>query len=359
MSMSKPDAPRAPALQPVAVVSRTPRPDALGAGERSTPAVPVGSPGSSADGTQPNASALAQVGACSLSSPLILAEKFLVLETLEGSTLRRCINLDTQQEMVCKVVPRSCGSALLGVHFLLQELDHVSHPREVVLGPGKAYLLFDKAQGGDLHSHVRARRRLREPEARRLFRQMATAVRDCHKLGVVLRDLKLRKFVFADEQRTKLRLESLEDAVVLENPHLDCLRDKRGCPAYVAPEILRAHRDYSGRAADMWSLGVILYTMLVGRYPFNDSEHASLFAKITRGVFVIPDCLSAKARCLVRSLLQRSPCDRLSAEDVLHHPWLINEERQEFQVRNNTDQQVPDYDPFDYCIDPDGMEVDC
>lgn len=103
MSMSKPDAPRAPALQPVAVVSRTPRPDALGAGERSTPAVPVGSPGSSADGTQPNASALAQVGACSLSSPLILAEKFLVLETLEGSTLRRCINLDTQQEMVCKV----------------------------------------------------------------------------------------------------------------------------------------------------------------------------------------------------------------------------------------------------------------
>lgn len=74
---------------------------------------------------------------------------------------------------------------------------------------------------------------------------------------------------------------------------------------------------------------------------------------------MIPDCLSAKARCLVRSLLQRSPCDRLSAEDVLHHPWLINEERQEFQVRNNTDQQVPDYDPFDYCIDPDGMEVDC
>lgn len=87
------------------------------------------------------------------------------------------------------------------MHFLLQELEHVSHPREVVLGPGRAYLLFDKAQGGDLHSHVRARRRLREPEARRLFRQMATAVRDCHKLGVVLRDLKLRKFVFADEQR--------------------------------------------------------------------------------------------------------------------------------------------------------------
>lgn len=65
--------------------------------------------------------------------------------------------------------------------------------------------------------------------------------------------------------RTQLKLESLEDAVVLDNPEEDLLQDKRGCPAYVSPEILRANTTYSGRAADMWSLGVILYTMLVGR----------------------------------------------------------------------------------------------
>lgn len=53
--------------------------------------------------------------------------------------------------------------------------------------------------------------------------------------------------------------------MVLDDPEEDLLQDKRGCPAYVSPEILRAHRTYSGRAADMWSLGVILYTMLVGR----------------------------------------------------------------------------------------------
>ena len=65
--------------------------------------------------------------------------------------------------------------------------------------------------------------------------------------------------------RSTLKLESLEDAVVLENEEHDLLSDKHGCPAYVSPEILRRDALYSGRAADMWGLGVMLYTMLVGR----------------------------------------------------------------------------------------------
>ena len=73
---------------------------------------------------------------------------------------------------------------------------------------------------------------------------------------------KLSLFLFS--YRTTLRLESLEDAVVLESED-DLLTDKHGCPAYVSPEILRTNSQYSGRAADMWGLGVMLYTMLVGR----------------------------------------------------------------------------------------------
>ena len=65
--------------------------------------------------------------------------------------------------------------------------------------------------------------------------------------------------------REELKLESLEDAVVLEDEADDSLTDKHGCPAYVSPEILRCNTVYSGRAADMWGLGVMLYTMLVGR----------------------------------------------------------------------------------------------
>ncbi|KAK9890531.1 hypothetical protein WA026_010607 [Henosepilachna vigintioctopunctata] len=145
--------------------------------------------------------------------------------------------------------------------------------------------------------------------------------------------------------RTELKLESLEDAVVLEEPESDWLHDKRGCPAYVSPEILKAGATYSGKAADMWSLGVILYTMLAGRYPFSDLEHSLLFAKISRGHFVIPECLSSRARCLIRSLLRRDPSERITSEDILHHPWLAKEERD--WTSRSCDQLVPESSMYD------------
>ncbi|XP_025832976.1 tribbles homolog 2-like, partial [Agrilus planipennis] len=242
-----------------------------------------------------------------------------------------------------QVVSRDCHS-LVSAHYRLDSHPRVSSLHEVLVGSRYLYLVFPEAHG-DLHSYVRSRRRLRESEARKLFRQIAEAVQACHRNGIVLRDLKLRKFVFADAQRTELKLESLEDAVVLEEPESDLLHDKRGCPAYVSPEILKAGAHYSGKAADMWSLGVILYTMLVGRYPFNDSEHASLFAKISRGHFLIPECLSPKARCLIRSLLRREPSERISSEDILFHPWMVREDR-DWQSRA-CDQLVPEISLYD------------
>lgn len=312
--------------------------------------------------------------ASGLTIPAIVGNKYLLLDQVEGSSLYRCINIHTREEHVAKVLSPEAGRTMVNAHLRLRSHPHVAPLTEVVWGEdgSRVYLLLPPAPGGDLHSHVRSRRRLRESEARRLFRQMASAVRDCHANGVVLRDLKLRKFVFADKHRTHLRLESLEDAVVIGNGNMqvsdesysympafassytcsgreeidervaeqdDSLEEKRGCPAYVSPEILRSGERYSGRAADMWSLGVVLYTMLVGRYPFNDSEHASLFAKISRGRFGLPDTLSPRARCLVRSLLRRDPTERLSAADVLLHPWLapsidgnVREEEEEDEV---------------------------
>lgn len=76
------------------------------------------------------------------------------------------------------------------------------------------------------------------------------------------------------------------------------------------------------------------------RYPFSDSEHASLFAKISKGNFMIPDCISPRARCLINSLLRRDPTERLTSEDIMYHPWLAKND-EDWNNRLSCDQVVP------------------
>ncbi|KAL7302338.1 hypothetical protein TKK_0004999 [Trichogramma kaykai] len=255
--------------------------------------------------------------------PKMLGERYLLLGMTEGSSLYRCLDIKTNRNLVAKLLTKGDKGAdsLLQAHTRLQDSGAVSPLAGLVDGDDHQRYLLLEGHYGDLHAYVRSRRRLREIEARQLFRQATEAVMRCHEEGVVLRDLKLRKFVFADEARTQLRLESLEDAVLVDVDD-DRLTDRRGCPAYVAPEVLRSGQAYSGKAADIWSLGVLLYTMLAGKYPFNDTEHASLFYKITRGQFAVPELLGSRAKCLIRSLLRKEPAERPEAEDVLRHPWL-------------------------------------
>lgn len=121
--------------------------------------------------------------------------------------------------------------------------------------------------------------------------------------------------------RTSIQICGLEDACILADPENDHMTEKHGCPAYVSPEILQSAEGYSGKAADVWSLGVVLYTMLVGRYPFQDAEPSVLFAKISLGRYVVPENISVRGRCLIRGLLRKDPRERLSTRDVLAHPW--------------------------------------
>ena len=89
---------------------------------------------------------------------------------------------------------------MLAAHFRVDGHPNINPIHEVIVGDKQTYLFFPPCFT-DLHSYVRTRRRLREPQARPLFRQIVSAVHEAHSKGIVLRDLKLRKFVFADESR--------------------------------------------------------------------------------------------------------------------------------------------------------------
>lgn len=194
---------------------------------------------------------------------------------------------------------------------------------EVVQAEQGVYQVFPKSFG-NLHVHVQQRKFLEEAEAKRFYRQIAELTAYCHSRNILLRDLKLRKFVFADEARSQLRLENLDDAVLCHPEVGDRLSDRHGCPAYVAPEVIDLELEtYSGKAADVWSLGVVLFVMLLGRYPFFDQNPAQLFAKIRQAQLCLPPkSLSPEARLLIRGLLRKNPAERPNVGQLCRLPWL-------------------------------------
>uniref|UniRef100_A0A182LX31 Protein kinase domain-containing protein n=1 Tax=Anopheles culicifacies TaxID=139723 RepID=A0A182LX31_9DIPT len=129
---------------------------------------------------------------------VILVDRYLLMEPVEGNNLYRCYDIKSHEELVCKIANNPCSN-LLTAHFRLDGHQHVNSLHKVIQGNNQTYLLYSPSEG-DLHSYVRVRKRLREPEARRLCRQMCEVVKSCHEQGIVLRDLKLRKFVFADRE---------------------------------------------------------------------------------------------------------------------------------------------------------------
>ena len=256
-----------------------------------------------------------------ISSPALIGDYLIYeqLNNLRGITIHKAYHKPTREELVCKIIPMKRYRDILATYWRIGNHTNINEILEILIGDTKVYIFFNKHYG-DLHSYVRNKRKLKESEASKLFYQIVSTVESCHQKGIVLRDLKLRKFVFKDSAKTQLKLEGLEDACILKVDN-DLLDDKQGCLAYVSPEILHTRDTYSGKAADVWSLGVILYTMVIGRYPFHNEEPRVLFTKIRHLQYSIPDTVSSQGKCLIRSLLRKQPQDRLLTNDILRHPW--------------------------------------
>lgn len=117
-----------------------------------------------------------------------------------SSSLHRAVDVDTRKEYACRIISISKYREFVSPYFEIEEHDNLNKIVEVLLGEDQAYVIFEPCFG-DLHSHVRSKRRLKEQECCTLFKQIVETVAHCHDNGVILRDLKLRKFSFKDKER--------------------------------------------------------------------------------------------------------------------------------------------------------------
>ncbi|KKK14807.1 hypothetical protein P175DRAFT_0502023 [Aspergillus ochraceoroseus IBT 24754] len=172
----------------------------------------------------------------------------------------------------------------------------------------------------ELFDYLVKRGRCNDAEARKFFQQIICAVEYCHRHKIVHRDLKPENLLIDRDKNVKIADFGLSNIMTDGN----FLKTSCGSPNYAAPEVISG-KLYAGPEVDVWSCGVILYVLLVGRLPFDDDYIPALFKKIAAGNFHMPSYISSGAARLIRAMLQVHPVHRITIEGIRDDPWFLQD----------------------------------
>jgi len=192
---------------------------------------------------------------------------------------------------------------------------------------GRYWLSTELMPGGELFDRIVKRQYYKERDAQQVVRTLAGVLAYLHKQNIVHRDLKPENILLKskdDDDDIKIA-----DFGFVARVKPNGLSTTCGTPAYVAPEIISGK--LYGTSVDMWSFGVICYILLCGYPPFHHQNQNQLFRIVKRGEFKFDspywDPVSAGAKDLIRGLLQIDVSKRLTAQQVLEHPWVASKQK--------------------------------
>ena len=172
---------------------------------------------------------------------------------------------------------------------------------------------------GDLLSYIKKRSKLNESIAKFIFKQIILSLQYIHSKNIVHRDIKLDNILIDLNNNIKI----CDFGVSKKISNNDKMFEQCGTPAYIAPEILK-DKGYEGFSVDIWSCGVVLYAMLSGTVPFKGNNLNELDDLIIKGKFNVINDISNDAKHLIKCLLEVDPKKRITINNILNHPWLIN-----------------------------------
>ncbi|XP_056343904.1 ribosomal protein S6 kinase alpha-2 [Oenanthe melanoleuca] len=250
------------------------------------------------------------------------------------SVCKRCVHKATETEFAVKIIDKSKRDPSEEIEILLR---YGQHPNIITLkdvyDDGKfVYLVMELMRGGELLDRILRHKCFSEREASAVLCTITRTVDYLHSQGVVHRDLKPSNILYMDESGNPDSIRICDFGFAKQ------LRAENGLlmtPCYtanfVAPEVLK--RQGYDAACDIWSLGILLYTMLAGFTPFAngpDDTPEEILARIGSGKYALTggnwDSVSDTAKDIVSKMLHVDPHQRLTAVQVLRHPWIVNRE---------------------------------
>ncbi|XP_062006217.1 calcium-dependent protein kinase 20-like [Rosa rugosa] len=242
-----------------------------------------------------------------------------------------CVEKRTNKEFACKSIAKrklTTQEDVEDVRREIQIMHHLAgHPNVIqIVGAHEdavaVHVIMELCAGGELFDRIIQRGHYTERKAAKLAKIIVGVVEACHSLGVMHRDLKPENFLFVDQEE-EAPLKTIDFGLSVFFRPGETFTDVVGSPYYVAPEVLR--KNY-GQACDVWSAGVIIYILLSGVPPFWDETEQGIFEQVLKGEldFISEPwpSISESAKDLVRRMLMRDPKKRITAHEVLRHPWV-------------------------------------
>ncbi|KAK7909574.1 hypothetical protein WMY93_014258 [Mugilogobius chulae] len=226
----------------------------------------------------------------------------------------------TSKEIIDKTQLNS--SSLQKLFREVRIMKMLNHPNivklfEVIETEKTLYLVMEYASGGEVFDYLVAHGRMKEKEARAKFRQIVSAVQYCHQKCIVHRDLKAENLLLDADMNIKIADFGFSNEFTLGNK-LDTFC---GSPPYAAPELFQGKK-YDGPEVDVWSLGVILYTLVSGSLPFDGQNLKELRERVLRGKYRIPFYMSTDCENLLKKFLILNPSKRGSLEQIMRDRWM-------------------------------------
>ncbi|KAA0183632.1 Phosphorylase kinase gamma subunit [Fasciolopsis buskii] len=264
-----------------------------------------------------------------------------ILGSGASSTVRKCIEKQSQREFAVKILDLNSGvdapdiirsECMREVTILRRVAGHpnIIELHDVFEGDAYIFLVFEVCTGGELFDYLTHKVTVSEKRTRAFMRQLFDAVSYIHSKHIVHRDLKPENILL--DSNLNIKLTDFGLAVFSDDE--DELRETRGTPGYLAPEVLKVgyYEDQPayGQPVDVWACGVIMYTLLVGCPPFwNRKEHLML-RQIMEGRYSFPspewDDISETTKDLIRRLLVVDSSARITASDALKHEFFTQQQ---------------------------------